>query len=189
MIQIASALDICTDTREINKPCQMVTPAMNCINLNYSIIRTDGIIVETGNLTNINLNIYYFNFTQPRGDYVIYLCDQTTKEVRVTTLDTKMIAIILGFSIAIILFSIIGFVGTVGYLKFASYAMAFIEMILAVGVLYVSEAGGDITGLLRINFYSILIIGAGLLLMTLFLKPAQMIQGDDWDAAPKWNGK
>ena len=189
LIPLANALDICTDTKEISQPCQMMTPSMNCTDYNYSILSTNGTIVETGNLTLVNLTVYSFNFTQGEGDYVIYLCDETTREVRVTTEDDTLIAIILMFAISIIFFSILGFVGKVGFLKYASYSLAFIEMVIGIGLIYVNYAGADITGLLRINFYCILIIGIGLLLGTLFLKPAQMIESDDWDAAPKWGGK
>lgn len=36
-------------------------------------------------------SIYYFNFTEGEGDYVVKLCDGTTREVRVTDEEGKML--------------------------------------------------------------------------------------------------
>ena len=93
LIPIAWALPMCEDKLEINTNCTMVTPTISCGTYNYSIINTSsGSSVTDGDLTLLNGNIYYFNFTEGEGDYLVILCDDTTREVRVTQEDeNKMI--------------------------------------------------------------------------------------------------
>jgi hypothetical protein len=59
----------------------MLTPALNCVTYNYTVINTTGKIEKIGDLTNIYSNIYYFNFTLSKGNYIVQLCDGTTREV------------------------------------------------------------------------------------------------------------
>ena len=87
LIPLATAtLPMCEDKVEINTNCTMVTPVINyCSAYNYSIYNTSGTLTTNGVLTNLtdNTGIYYFNFTETEGDYIIQLCDNTTREVRV----------------------------------------------------------------------------------------------------------
>ncbi len=71
----------------------MVTPNLLCGNYSYQIINTTNKnIVKNGSLGTMNLNTYYFNFTQPKGEYLVVLCDNSTRQVRVTSEDDgKMI--------------------------------------------------------------------------------------------------
>ena len=83
---VTASFDICEDTREIKQNCSMVSPNILCTDYNYNIINTsNGLNVESNNLSLLysNGSIYYFNFTQPKGDYLIILCDNTTRQVRV----------------------------------------------------------------------------------------------------------
>ena len=85
---INAVLDICRDTIEINTNCTMVSPTMNCTTaVNYSVFNLTGHNVQTGNMTLLAEKVYYFNFTRPKGDYLIRLCDGTTREVIVTDED------------------------------------------------------------------------------------------------------
>jgi hypothetical protein len=81
--------EMCQDTIEINTNCTMLTPSLRCTApVNYSIYNsTTGNQVEANNLTILNADIYYFNFTLPEGGYIIRLCDATTREVRVKSQD------------------------------------------------------------------------------------------------------
>lgn len=94
---VVALLDMCEDRREINTNCTMVTPTViGCENYTYSIVNvTEGTFVVTDdNLTELYVNgsIYYFNFTQPEGDYLVELCDNSTREIRVLEEDeSKMI--------------------------------------------------------------------------------------------------
>jgi hypothetical protein len=80
---LAQPLPMCDYKREINTNCAMTSPTINCTSPTYSIINLSGTQVEYSNMTPLNNNVYYFNFTQGEGDYVVQLCDLTTREVRV----------------------------------------------------------------------------------------------------------
>lgn len=83
MISTANALDICEDTTTPNQECRMVTPVLNCTEYTYSILNLTGSTVTNGTLNALNDSVYYFNFNQSTGDYVVKLCDDTTREIYV----------------------------------------------------------------------------------------------------------
>ncbi len=78
-LPIAIGLDLCPETKQINKNCTMVTPEIDCAW--YQIFNLSGSEVLNTNLTNLNGSIYYLNFTEGKGNYAIRLCDGTTREV------------------------------------------------------------------------------------------------------------
>jgi len=82
-INLVWGLDLCEDTVIISSNCTMVTPLINCVNYTYEIYNSTKKMVETGNLTEWNGSVYYINFTLGEGDYLIKLCDGTTREVEV----------------------------------------------------------------------------------------------------------
>jgi Ca2+/Na+ antiporter len=69
----------------------MITPALNCPSFTYQIINMSGGVEVDTNLAELNGSVYYFNFTLPEGDYIIRLCDNTTREVRVVDAGDNMI--------------------------------------------------------------------------------------------------
>lgn len=84
LLVIAEPLPTCEANREIKTYCTMLTPTLrNCPTYNYTIIKSNGTILEEANLTNLQGDVYYFNFTQGKGDYIVRLCDLTTREIRV----------------------------------------------------------------------------------------------------------
>ena len=112
-----SALEMCTDTKEIHTNCTMVTPTLTgCAAYNYSIIQTNSsAIVTEGDLELLSSDIYYFNFTEGKGDYIVLLCDGTTREVIVTDKEqgNMVLAIIILLPILLGIFFLIG-AGTMG---------------------------------------------------------------------------
>jgi len=79
LIPIVTSLDLCPETKQINKNCTMVTPEIDCAW--YQIFNLNGTEVLNTNLTAFNGSIYYLNFTEGKGNYAIRLCDGTTREV------------------------------------------------------------------------------------------------------------
>lgn len=69
----------------------MMTPALTCTTYNYDIINDSGSqVVSGGSLTQLDGSIYWLNFTEETGNYIVRLCDNSTREFRVTqTYDTK----------------------------------------------------------------------------------------------------
>lgn len=78
LISSTYALELCTSENDYTN-CSFITPAITCDEYNYTIINSTGNLVEEGNLTWFYDNIYYFNMTLPPGEYIIRLCDGTTR--------------------------------------------------------------------------------------------------------------
>jgi len=81
------------DTIEINTNCTMITPPLNCSGgYTYNIFNGSGYAVTNGTLKQFADTMYYLNFTEDEGDYLVRLCDGAVREVRVTQEDDgKMI--------------------------------------------------------------------------------------------------
>lgn len=80
----AQVLPICDDTPQVTTNCTMLTPALNCTDagFTYDIINATGdTIVSNDALFVFNNDIFFFNFTEPKGDYIVRLCDASTREV------------------------------------------------------------------------------------------------------------
>lgn len=80
-----SALDMCEYEVLENTNCTMITPEIDCNTYDYTIINTtnnNNNAIEQGTLTQLNDTVYYFNFSQPTGDYIIRLCDGSTREIK-----------------------------------------------------------------------------------------------------------
>jgi hypothetical protein len=81
-LNIAYALPLCESDTPITQNCTLVTPSLTCGTYDYEIINTSSNnVVETGTLSPVYTNIYSFNFTQPKGFYLVKLCDGTTREI------------------------------------------------------------------------------------------------------------
>ena len=92
---------LCQNEVPITQNCTMLTPVVTgCSSYNYTIINsTGGVILEEDTLTNLQDDIYYFNFSQPAGGYIVKLCDNSTREITVgvkSKMATWEISIILG---------------------------------------------------------------------------------------------
>jgi ABC-type multidrug transport system fused ATPase/permease subunit len=133
-INLASALNICENRINIGQNCTMLTPTINCAIYNYTIYNKTLTILQENNLTNNN-DKYYFNFSMPAGDYLVQLCDGSTREIRVTFGDDNMIISIIMiipflFAILLIWLGSIMDVEHIG-LKFLFYALSFPNMFVS----------------------------------------------------------
>ena len=98
-INALSIDNMCGETVEPNTVCNMVTPYLLCTgDYNYSVYNKTGFI-SGGNLTEMvnYTQIYYFEFNQSKGDYIVKLCDESTREIKVKNMEN-------GESIAISMF-------------------------------------------------------------------------------------
>ena len=112
-INFVSAIDICSRENPIRTNCTMLTPALNCtdIGYNYSIINISGAVIVNSTLTPLALDVWFLNFSQPKGNYIVRLCDGSTREVRVVDGEESNMGII---SIIILLPMLLGFLITWG---------------------------------------------------------------------------
>jgi hypothetical protein len=83
LVGIVQAIDICEDVIPISSNCSMITPTISCTIYNYTVHNSSGSIIEQNNLTVWNGSIYYFDFVHGQGEYVIKLCEGTTRVVEV----------------------------------------------------------------------------------------------------------
>jgi uncharacterized membrane protein len=97
MATSATALDNCEERREIQSNCTMLTPTISCTTYNYTVFHQNGSVSSDGDLNNHDNQFYSFNFTESAGEYIIILCDGTSREIRVTdeSEENKMIVAIL----------------------------------------------------------------------------------------------
>lgn len=80
-----------------------------------------------------------------------------------------MLSIILLQIFLIAFFVAIGFPHKFGFLKFTSWAMAVIELLMTVWMVYITETGGSIDNLLYINAYAVLVLGGLLGFITVIM--------------------
>lgn len=85
----AQAINQCESVLTTGTNCTMVTPTLSsCSNNSYKVINTTldgGTLVNQGILASYySTDIFYFNFSQKRGAYLVELCDGTTREIIVS---------------------------------------------------------------------------------------------------------
>ena len=79
MIPLVSAIENCEETVEPSTVCLVLTPTIPCNTTAKIFNNTD--LVRTSNMTLLNDSIYYFNFSEVAGSYIIQLCDNSTREI------------------------------------------------------------------------------------------------------------
>ena len=96
---------ICEDILTPGEECTMLTPAISgCTVYNYSIINETANVTK-GNLSEVWGGVYSFTFNLSQGDYLVKLCDGSTREIIVGGEDSNMwLAIIVCMGIMTALF-------------------------------------------------------------------------------------
>lgn len=156
------AEDMCEEVILPNTTCQMNTPVIDCSNFTFNIINKTGSVVTTGNLTLLNDSIYFFNFTEDVGEYVVELCSGSTTQVFVERREDNMLPITIGVILVIVIFILIGVFSSSPGIKFLGYGVALIELILLLFLLYARESAVSLIPLLRMNYQIMLILGFGI---------------------------
>lgn len=159
--------------------------------LNYSDINMT--YVSDG-LYNITLGQY-----QDEGDYKGFIVcvpptgdeynGSTRVDFRIVQSSIKgefnLLGLVLMFIGTIAFFIFLGFISKNSKLTFASFSIAFIEMIVMVASVYGKEIGNNIDALLRINFLSIFIIGFALAVFAFYTMSLSEATADKRDSG-KW---
>ncbi len=103
--------EVCEDVVKPNTNCTLLTPVLVCGNYSYDILNETGVI-KTGLLTHLNSSVYYFHFSEKVGDYIIRLCDNSTREIYVRG-DDEMGSL----SITVFVLLVTGFLVWLGFAK------------------------------------------------------------------------
>lgn len=159
---------LCGDTVEIITNCTMMTPTMlsNCST--YNIITPNGTVAESETpLTLVNGAIYSFDFTLPQGDYLVRLCDGTTREVHALPRDRDMIGITIIFGL--MLFFGLGLTVYFAALKsplsnlFLFMTVLFMDVIMFIAARMAEDQAATWASVLWTVFYVMLVLTFGLL--------------------------
>ena len=113
MLSVAVVADYnyCADgDAEIGEACLLVTPVLDCTAYNYTIYNVSGVEVANDELTPFTAGMYYFNFTMQEGNYVVKLCDNSTKEITSVVGDDDMSL----YAVIVLLPLILGIASLVG---------------------------------------------------------------------------
>ena len=90
-----------------------------------------------------------------------------------------MIAIILVYILLIVYFAIIGMLIQNVQIKFLSFALSILQILMMCGTVYASEAGLNYLEMLKINFTSVFILGFALGMFAFFAKSVKTISDQE----------
>jgi hypothetical protein len=77
------ALPVC-DVSDIRSNCSIYSPWVNCSG--YRIVNMSGYNLSVGVMTKYDINLYYLNVTNiSTGTWLLRLCDNTTREIKMTS--------------------------------------------------------------------------------------------------------
>jgi len=159
---VQAELPFCGNMQKINQECRLVTPSMTCSS-NATIINGSGNI-KTISLNQLNSSIYYINFSESEGDYVIKLCNNATayiKSIIQTEMEAKdnmftMFLMHLGIIILLLFFA---YISKNSWLAVLNIGLTIFEFGITLFMIYENYAGGDISGLIELNLFVILLVG------------------------------
>jgi len=191
LLPSVNALDVCDEPVQPNYSCKILTPEIYCSLYTYKVLNSNGTIIDSGNLTLFNGYVYSFNFSQGQGEYLLYLCDGTTREIIVKEDENNMIAlsIIMIFIGGFFLF--LGYKNNVWAAKLLGYGVGFLQLVMSLGILYASFKGIDFTDLIYMDLMITLLLGFGLGIYTFVMTTVSTISLDrepgDWGV--RWEKK
>lgn len=102
----ATALPLCDDNIDVNGNCTFVTPVINCTLFTYEVVNLSGTIVENNTMQPLNNSLYKFDWhlVEEKNQYVVKLCDGTTREVYVDFEGVNEMFIAIAISLAVVMF-------------------------------------------------------------------------------------
>ena len=188
---LVTGLDICNNPISPNIECQIITPMVNCSNYTYKVLNTTGAIIDNNSLSVFGEGLYTFNFSEGVGEYIVVLCDGSTKELIVKNEESQMIAL----SIIMIMiggyFIFLGYKNRVWAAKLLGYGVGFLQLILILGIVYASYIGYDFTLLIYIDLMITLLLGFGLGIYTFIMTTVSLvsIEREPGDWGVRWQEK
>lgn len=163
---------LCEETIPIRTNCTMVTPVLSCASYTYEVVNLSGSVVGSGNLSALYGSLYSFNFTLSAGDYLVKLCDGTTREVRVALEDGNSMILAIMLCLGLL-------TGIFGYMSVAYrdsslqllYFMAtvwFLVAVMGVGVI-LARAYTEVPGVVSVMVAVFTVVGFIALFTTFYV--------------------
>lgn len=175
ILPLAYSLEECKRVQETDGiPCRVTTtwqPPNACNTYDVQIFNDHGLLIENLTLGTFgNSGFCQFNFTQTSlGSYPYNITNGDTGNVNVIPVqETKMLSVIIGFVFIIAVLIWMGIIGQNVVMKFLPFSLALMEFIMLVFIILAQQSNSDITTLLTVNFYSILIAGGFIGLVNLW---------------------
>ena len=106
---MAAPFSMCEDPVTTGNNCTFITPTLNCTAYTYDIFNVSGAsVVTNASLAQLNNSLWTFNFTQVQetNEFVVKLCDGTTREVLVRDGDDTMTVVAIALIVIGIVFLI-----------------------------------------------------------------------------------
>ena len=182
---------VCQTTLTTGQECTFMTPPLDCIATNYSIYNQTNFILN-GSMSLVGNGIYSFPFNQSEGDYVITLCDNSSREIYVED-DDDMLATIIGLIAICCMFGYLGYAAgkkTQGLMSLAvrlfGYGISLITTLLIAFILFVKESTSALVPLMQIYFYIMLILSFGIGFIALIMFTIRLMNPGDNDDDKKW---
>lgn len=163
-------------------PCRVTSPwnyTKPCSSHQATVFDDDGNNVQNYTYTDYGnssqLCLFDWFIDEP-GSYTYTVDVGDTGNIIVEVPD-NMLGIIVGSVFLIAVFFAFGLIAP-KILKFISFAIAIIEIVVMLAITYGKEAGIDIVPILRINFIAMLVIMFGFGVMTMFLRSVAIARVD-----------
>lgn len=191
MIPLAHALEECTAiVTPSDIPCRITSTfdPGTCSDYNATVFNSTGTTLATYELDELGtsgLCNFTFYFSE-KGDYPINITTGETALVHVK--EDNMLGIIIGIIAIIIFYILVGIITDLPALKILSWGLAVIEIVIVPALLYAREAGKDIVGLLRVNFYAMVIIFSLIGFLVLVYYSIRLLDVSDNNEDLKWKG-
>lgn len=186
----------CKEITELrNIPC-VVTSAWKypeCGAENVTLYNQDGDNVANYTMGDFDGDdLCYFNYTLKQlGSFDFVVTNGDSGNVLVES--GNMIGMMLGMVIFIVFFGIVGYMNKQFWPSFLGYSFMVIQIILVAAFMYANEIGQDVSTLLRINFYVMIIVGFGLAMYSFFMASLRVAVPEEGTASlqkgSKWEGK
>ena len=168
---VNAELPFCGNMQKIDEGCRLITPSLEC-STNATIINSTGSTKEV-ELNYLNSSIYYINFNETEGDYVIQLCNNATayiKSIIQTEMEesNNMLAILFINLIIVGFFVVLAFMSKEFWLSTFNFGFAGFELFLTLFMVYENYVSGNLDNLLEFNIGMLVYVGLFLALITIF---------------------
>ncbi len=128
---------MCDDPVKVGTNCIITTPVLNCTSgPTFDIINMSGnLIVTNESLARLNDQVYFLNFTLvgEKNEFVIRLCDDTTREVLVRGGDENMTNIAIAILLSVMVFVLTKFALELDEVKHWPLKLGLFGVVIAMG--------------------------------------------------------
>jgi len=194
--------------------CLLANGSLGGDNMTIDIYYPDStIFVDDALMTNYAVGQFVYNFSVPNilGEYPYSMtCTENGNsfsnsdsfevfnydiqdfiQINVDDESTQSVGFVFGLAFVVIFFFVLGFMSSTIGLKLGAFGISLIELLILVGSMYSTSIGVDFSGVLKINFWGLLIVGLIFGLYAFYEHSVGMIDPnpEDNNKKDKWGNK